>query len=127
MQERGAAGHRLGDAAHEACLLGAGQDPSPHAMRCAIDPRPDMGEDLGHMLDLVEDGRQRHLVEEALWILSQAADDRGILEQVVARLRELPSQEMCLADAPWPGQHHSWELTQGGRQARLEETGHVPH
>ncbi len=57
--------------------------PRARARWCCVDARPNVVQNLGDVLNLVEDNRQAQLVQEGARIRAHARDDLRILEQPV--------------------------------------------
>jgi hypothetical protein len=106
LEHGGAAGHRFGHSPHQRRLLRAGQEPLSHPARRAIDAGADVIENVRHVLDLVEDGRHRRVVEEAARVGAKARDDVGVLQQVIGSARKRVAQQGSLAGAAGPGENH---------------------
>jgi len=127
LEDSHAPGHAFGDPFHQGGLLRAGQKPASFTLGRGVDARADVGQKLGRVLDLVEDGRRPDRFQEGPRIAPHPADDVGILEQVVARPREQAPEQGGLARAPGPGQDQCGEARGGGRDGLGEKSRHEFH
>ena len=104
-------------------LLRAGQPEQPRPAG-AVGGHLDVGQQLGSILDFVnQDGRREALHEERRIALRQAQHQRIVQGDVgAAVLAELPEQG-GLADLPRAGEQHDRELLAGPDDGRLEWRG----
>ena len=84
-------------------------------------------EELGGVLDLVEDDRELQAFEEAARIGLDPGEDVGILQQDVARSRENLAQDGGLPRAPRPSQDDHGEVQRGSAKDGLDAPGDVLH
>jgi hypothetical protein len=97
----------------------------PLAARRPVDAAADEVEDLRHVLHLIQDGGQAHVVEKPLRVVAKSRHGIGILEQMVAGLGKEVSQQAGLPCPSRSRQHHRREAPRGQRQGFFQLTTNV--
>lgn len=104
--------------AHETCLLRTGEKPLADATRLPVNACADEVKNFRDVLNLVQNGRKPHAVEEPLRVVPEAGHHVRVLEQVIARFGKQVAQQNGLAGAARAGQHDG-----GKAPGRLEGLG----
>jgi hypothetical protein len=68
-------------------------------------------ENLGDILNFIQDNRALHLLKEGPWIGAQPGDHVGIFKKVIRGLREYFPQERGFSRAPGAGHDQRVEMT----------------
>src|SRR5579872_6618920 len=83
LQDGCAARHRFSNALHERSLLRAGKEPLPRLAGMRVDQSANVIEQLGRVLDLIENDGRVQTVKKPAWIAADALPNIGILQQNV--------------------------------------------
>lgn len=123
VQDGGAAREALRRALHEREALRACQDPLA-GPPVSVDAGLQVGEELGRVLDLVEDPRRRVRGEEGARILERRGPDVGILQRgEPERGAELLADQRRLARLAGSGDHHGGEVARARRRVSARARG----
>src|ERR1017187_209879 len=126
-QDGGAPRHRLADTLHEGSLLGPGEQPLTHFAGLPIDSGADVGEQVRHILDLVEYDWKAEFLQQGPGIGPRAGLYVGVLQKYVGGAWEEPAQQGRLSGPSRPGQHHGGETAAGFQHFRLDGAGDETH
>lgn len=126
MEHRGPPRQRLGDPAHEGRLLRAGEEPLPAARGPEIDLRTDVAEQLGGVLDLVQDRGGPQLLDEETRVGPHPRQRVGVLEEAIVGTGKEPADERRLAGTPRPGDDQRRERARGAQDLGGEQAWDVP-
>src|SRR5579863_7885490 len=127
LKNRGAPRHRLGDAAHQRSFLRACEQPLAHALRVRVNDSADVVQEIGRVLDFIEDDRRAKFFEEGARIALDAAANIGIFEEYILGAREEMAQDGCFSCAARSGENDAGEAFGGLQEDGGKFSFDVPH
>jgi hypothetical protein len=120
-------GHGFGDSLHQRSLLGSREDPLPFFPGRAVNPGSHIIQDLGHILNFIEDDRGADFGHKRMSVRAQAGDDIGILEKIIGGPGEKSPQKSRLPRAPRTRQDQGAEVSGSPKKLGFNQAGDETH